>query len=98
MDKEKLYNAIQGAEPLAEHHKKELQAVLGNKVVLSALREILLESDTKGSLLLAIDLNTEQGVNSARSVQGMAQGLNRAVEMLVDFAAEEVKETQDEQE
>ncbi len=91
MKKDDLLDRIQIAEPLAEHHARDILELFGNKAFLAVLKDILLESDGGGAKLLAVDLNSAEGLNVARSIQGMSQGLSRAVDIFMDKAAEAIE-------
>jgi hypothetical protein len=93
--KEICYERIQRAPETVS--ALELQELLKSPVLCAALRQILVDSDARGSILLGINLASPQGIAEAQVVQGIARGLSQAVEVFLDlaFPTTEAKETPD---
>lgn len=83
-DANKILNAIVDSGVFTEADKVVLAELLGNETLRRALRMILCEADAQGTLLIGIDLTDEKERGNAIRMQGIATGLTRAVEMLLD--------------
>lgn len=82
--KDKILDKIQHAGRVLEEDKSEIQSLLGNKSLQRALHEILVESDANAQCLMMINLEDPKARYEAALAQGMARGLVRAVECLID--------------
>ena len=82
--KEKLLSIIQQAGRVTDGDAVEITALLGNKSLQRALHELLVESDANAQCLLMINLEDSKARYEAALAQGMARGLVRAVEALID--------------
>lgn len=93
MDSVQTIEAISGAEPWHEVHAGTLEEILKSKVVLSALREVLVASDEILKNIGMADLTNEDTIKKCLRQQGVASGLSQAVETICGLVAAAKKES-----
>lgn len=66
--------------------KTEMLALLTNGTLLRAINMIKSESSAKADMLRTHDLSKQDSINAALKIQGEANGLLRAIDILIDIA------------
>ena len=87
--KEKLMERITQAGAVRPEDKQDIENILCMDCFQRALHEILVESDAQGASILAANLEDPVQRAAATKAQGIAQGLLRAVESLLDQIPED---------
>jgi len=80
---------LRAASKFDESMGPELARVLEGRVMLSALRELLLEADARQSQLATIALHSDEGRFEAIRIQGVLQGIHRTIDALMTMAGVE---------
>lgn len=96
MKVEDFITAVQGGEALTLEDRANLKSFATSKSFQRLLTTLLRASDERAFQLLAVRLNTPEGVQQASVLQGEARGLVFAVEQIAELVA--IEETQEKEE
>jgi len=84
-----LLEMIQRAGAMQPADRRELADMLRRPALQRALYEVLVESDANATVLMGINLEDPTDRARGAKAQGVAYGLLRAVERVIDIAFEE---------
>lgn len=84
-----MFEKIIEARAFVDEDRKALRELLGNPVLLSALREVHEEAQARTRSLVTIGLESDEGLARARGMQGEIRGMARAIDLIVELATED---------